>query len=129
MIAEAFGHATGPWWNHLWFWIEVHTGTVNEAGPYYGWWSGFGSCLGYLAVIGAGAGLIHQHNCHVKRCWRLGGHQVYRPDGAPTPYKVCKTHHPRVDEKRPVTAETVRLASQTTLAQHDIAAELKARAS
>jgi hypothetical protein len=24
-------------------WLAVHTGTVNEPGPYYGFWSGFGS--------------------------------------------------------------------------------------
>jgi hypothetical protein len=24
-------------------WPAVHTGTVNEPGPYYGFWSGFGS--------------------------------------------------------------------------------------
>jgi len=26
-------------------WLAVHTGTVNEPGPYYGFWSGFGSDL------------------------------------------------------------------------------------
>jgi hypothetical protein len=26
-------------------WLAVHTGTVNEPGPYYGFWSGFGSNL------------------------------------------------------------------------------------
>jgi len=24
------------WLSHLWWWVEVHTGTVNESGPYYG---------------------------------------------------------------------------------------------
>ena len=41
---------------HLWYWIEVHTGTVNESGPYYGFWSGFGSDIAEVALIG---GLIH----------------------------------------------------------------------
>ena len=26
-------------------WLQVHTGTINETGPYYGFWSGFGSDL------------------------------------------------------------------------------------
>jgi hypothetical protein len=26
-------------------WFQVHTGTINEPGPYYGFWSGFGSDL------------------------------------------------------------------------------------
>jgi len=34
-------------------WLAVHTGTVDEAGPYYGFWSGFGSDLGEAALIGA----------------------------------------------------------------------------
>ena len=38
----AFGH-----------WLQVHTGTVNEPGPYYGFWSGFGSDLGEFGILGA----------------------------------------------------------------------------
>src|SRR3954467_10579080 len=31
---------------HLGNWLQVHLGIVDEAGPYYGFWSGFGSDLG-----------------------------------------------------------------------------------
>jgi hypothetical protein len=27
------------------YWLQLHTGTINEPGPYYGFWSGFGSDL------------------------------------------------------------------------------------
>ena len=74
--------------SHLWHWIEVHTGTVNESGPYYGFWSGFGSDIGEVALLG-GVIQFHRHqNCHVKGCWRWG-----KPvDG--TPYRCCHKHHP-----------------------------------
>jgi hypothetical protein len=39
-------------------WLQVHTGTINEPGPYYGFWSGFGSDLEEFAILGAiGAGI------------------------------------------------------------------------
>ena len=45
--APLFGH-----------WLQVHTGTVNEPGPYYGFWSGFGSDLEEFGILGAiGAGI------------------------------------------------------------------------
>ena len=52
------------WWHAVQHWLAVHTGTVNEAGPYYGFWSGFGSDLGELALIGAVYGMLRKHNCH-----------------------------------------------------------------
>jgi hypothetical protein len=56
-------------------WIQVHTGTVNEPGPYYGFWSGFGSDLeefGILGAIGAGIySLVRKFNCHEPGCWRV----------------------------------------------------------
>lgn len=70
-------------------WLAVHTGTVNEAGPFYGFWSGFGSDLGELAIIGGLAAVYRKHNCHVRRCWRLGRHPV-----AGTAFVTCRKHHP-----------------------------------
>ena len=52
-------------------WLAVHTGTVNEAGPYYGFFSGFGSDLTELALVGALIGLLRKHQCAVHRCWRM----------------------------------------------------------
>lgn len=72
----------------LYHWFEVHTGTVNESGPYYGFFSGFGSDIGEVTLIAALCGAFRHHNCHVKGCLRLG-----RPVEG-TPYLACPTHHP-----------------------------------
>lgn len=76
------------WLAHLWHWVEVHTGTVNESGPYYGFWSGFGSDLGEVTLLGAVLAAWRHKNCHHPGCLRVG-----RPvDG--TPYTACHRHHP-----------------------------------
>jgi hypothetical protein len=83
-------------WNvthfHLGYWAQVHTGTVNEPGPYYGFFSGFGSDLGEVVLIGGVAtlvvGLWHKFNCHNEKCWRLGLHHV-----AGGQYVVCRKHN------------------------------------
>lgn len=73
-------------------WLAVHTGTVNEAGPWYGFWSGFGSDIGEVALIGAVLGGYKKHNCHQHHCWRIGRHVV---DGTP----FCNRHHQAAREK------------------------------
>ena len=79
---------------HLWLWIEVHTGTVNESGPYYGFWSGFGSDIGEVTLLtGMFIGLRHI-NCQEKGCWRIG-HNV---EGSPT--RACHKHHPTSPRKK-----------------------------
>lgn len=70
----------------LWHWIEVHTGTVNEGGPYYGFFSGFGSDIGELAIIGGVITVVRRHNCHQKGCWRLGVHTTGKG------HLLCKKH-------------------------------------
>jgi hypothetical protein len=76
-------------------WSAVHTGTVNESGPYYGFWSGFGSDLGEATLVSAVfAGVytgIRRSNCHVKGCWRIGHFPLEH-----TPYHLCRIHHPGV---------------------------------
>jgi hypothetical protein len=34
-------------------WLGVHTGTTNEPGAYYAFWSGFGSDIAELGILGA----------------------------------------------------------------------------
>lgn len=79
-------------------WLAIHTGTVNESGPYYGFWSGFGSDIGEATLIGAvSVGVytgVRKVNCHTKGCWRIGHHLL---EG--TPYHLCKHHHPEVPTK------------------------------
>jgi hypothetical protein len=73
----------------LWHQVLEFFGVIGESGKGYGFWSGVGSDIGELAIVGALAGLVRQRNCHVDRCWRLGRHPV---EG--TPHTVCRRHHP-----------------------------------
>ena len=45
--------------------------------------------IGELAIVGALAAMVRQHNCEVHHCWRLGRHVV---EG--TGLRVCRKHHP-----------------------------------
>jgi len=81
-------------------WLQVHTGTVNEPGPYYGFWSGFGSDLEEFGILGAiGVGIYHlvkKYNCHEPGCWRIGNHAT--ADGQ---FNLCYRHHPDFQGKKP----------------------------
>ena len=81
-------------------WLQVHTGTVNEPGPYYGFWSGFGSDLTEFGVIGAIATAVYQlfrkYNCHYPGCWRVGNHPA-----AGGQFSLCYRHHPDYRGKKP----------------------------
>src|SRR5690348_586787 len=81
-------------------WLEVHTGTVNEPGPYYGFWSGFGSDLTEFGIIGAiSTGvyqLVKKYNCHYPGCWRVGNHPA-----AGGQFSLCYLHHPDYQGKKP----------------------------
>ena len=92
-------HLTGIW--IVLHWLAVHTGTVNEPGPYYGFWSGFGSDIGEIALIGAVLGIFRKHNCEVKGCWRLARHETAAG------HKVCRKHHPDISNKAPTNQEVI----------------------
>lgn len=55
-------------------WLAVHVGADHSAGGsvYYNFWSGFGSDLGEVTLVGAIVAAARHKNCHVKGCWRLG---------------------------------------------------------
>lgn len=72
----------------LWHWVEVHTGTVNESGPYYGFFSGFGSDLQEVAILGGLVTIARHVNCHQKGCWRIAHRSTAAGD------RVCRRHHP-----------------------------------
>jgi hypothetical protein len=81
-------------------WLAVHTGTVNEPGPYYGFWSGFGSDIAEFSILGAIATAVYQqikkYNCHEPGCWRIGTHSA-----AGGQFVLCYHHHPDYRGKKP----------------------------
>lgn len=85
----------------FWHWIEVHTGTVNESGPYYGFWSGFGSDIGEVTLITAiltPAVVAARHsNCHTRGCWRITSHKTTDPKTG-HPYRQCIRHDPHLKD-------------------------------
>lgn len=69
-------------------WLAVHTGSVNTPGTplNYNFFSGAGSDISELAIVGAVVGGYRKHNCHQPGCWRIGRHAV---NGSPW----CDRHH------------------------------------
>jgi hypothetical protein len=102
-------------------WLAVHTGTVNEPGPYYGFWSGFGSDLAEFAIVGTIATgvyqLVKKYNCHHQGCWRVGNHPA-----AGGQFMLCYRHHPDYQGKRP-TAETIARLHREHLARQALLQE------
>lgn len=75
---------------NAWHWFLHVTGADNVSGTWYGFWSGFGGCLG---LFGAALVYLRHRNCHARWCWRLGRHPV---DG--TNWVVCRHHHPTITD-------------------------------
>src|SRR5712692_2282358 len=90
----------------LGYWLQVHTGTVNEAGPYYGFWSGFGSDIAEVTILGGLIAVYKKHNCHQRWCWRMGHHALADPVTGLT-YNLCRRHHPDHPGSRPLTSGMV----------------------
>lgn len=65
-------------------WLGIDTTT----GRPYAWWSGAGSDVGELAMLGWLYAFLRRHNCEVHRCWRIGRH----PTAAG--HMLCRRHHP-----------------------------------
>ena len=53
--------------------VLTWTGTFNESGGWYGFWSGFAGGFGILTILVVGYRKI---NCHTQRCWRIGHHDL-----------------------------------------------------
>ena len=92
-------------------WLQVHPGIINESGPYYGFWSGFGSDIEEFGILGAiGAAvyqLVKKYNCHEPGCWRIGNHPA-----AGGQFLLCYRHHPDYRGKKPTHELIERLHQQ-----------------
>ena len=96
-------------------WLATHTGTDDLSGPWYGFWSGFGSDLAEFGLIGAVATAAYQvvrkFNCHEPRCWRVGTHPA-----AGGQFLLCYRHHPDF-QGRPPTHEMIERMHREHLAR------------
>lgn len=88
-------------------WISHFFGMDNGSGPQYLFWSGIGSDITELLILGGIINFARHRNCHVKGCWRWGNHNV---DG--TAYKVCRKHHPALKNNRNVSVEEIHKAHE-----------------
>lgn len=70
------------WLLHL-LGVEPRTASTT-----YNFWSGFGSDLGEVVLIGGAWKLL---NCHEEGCWRLGVKTTVEENGHH--YRRCKRHH------------------------------------
>lgn len=77
---------------HVWAWFLHHFGIDNTAGPWYGFWSGFGSDLQEFAIFSALIVGLRHKNCRVKGCWRMGHAD---PDHG---HPICHTHQDKLKE-------------------------------
>ncbi len=83
-------------------WLAVHTGsTAIPIGPYYNFWSGFGSDIGEITIITGLVAIYKKNNCQVRRCLSFGHHDWVDPDTSVI-YRVCRLHHPDHPGKKPL---------------------------
>lgn len=85
------------WWPHVrdeWF---VITGNRDEAGGWYGWWSGQAGGLQVIEWAALGALVYWHHTCHDSPwCLRLGKYPA-----AAGVFRLCRHHHPDLQGARP----------------------------
>lgn len=83
------------WWHALQHWLAVHTGSSNTPGapPNYNFWSGSGSDIGEVTILGGLLAIYKRHNCHTRWCWRFGRHD-FTDDATGLTYRLCRHCHP-----------------------------------
>lgn len=64
-------------------------GLDNSSGTPYLFWSGI---FGDMTIFGGLVALYKHHNCHVKKCPRIGRHPFQH-------YRLCARHHPGVPKE------------------------------
>jgi len=74
-------------------WLYHFLGLDNLSGSYYGFWSGVGSDLTELAIVGGLISMVRKNNCHHRWCPYIGHHEYSDPATGLT-YKLCRLHHP-----------------------------------
>lgn len=70
------------------FWLHFF-GLDNGSNLPYLFWSGVGSDIGEVTILGAVISMYWKHTCNAKGCYRIGRHPVKG-----TAHVVCRKHHP-----------------------------------
>lgn len=71
-------------------WLYYHAGLASPSYAWYLFHSGFGSILERLLELSViGYILLRKHNCHTRRCWRIGKF----PDVEGKGWHYCRRHH------------------------------------
>lgn len=84
------GHSTGLWATFT-SWLWLHLG-INGTGPWYGFWSGFGSDMTEFVVFGTPLVLWYRHmECQEPTCHWPGARVTVEENGHQ--YRRCKKHH------------------------------------
>ena len=82
------------WIAHWWFTI---TGARDEAGAWYGFWSGFAGGVRVFEWVIIGGLLWWHHTCHDStRCLRWGKYPA-----AGGTFRLCRHHHPDLRGVKP----------------------------
>jgi hypothetical protein len=74
-------------------WLYHFFGLDNGSGSKYLFWSGSGSDIAELSLLGGIIALLRKHNCETHKCPRLGRHQWIDPNTGQT-HHLCRKHHP-----------------------------------
>lgn len=89
------------WWSHLRNEFFILLGNRDEAGAWYGLWSGFGGALPDVLILTGMIAWYRKQNCEVRRCPWLARHQTaaghhvcrgHSPHGAPSHQDVLDAH-------------------------------------
>ena len=78
-------------------WLWFHAGLSSGNTPWYLFPSGIGSILERLVeLVVIGGILLRKHNCHSRRCWRVGRFPAVEGGG----WQYCRRHHSNDGEQR-----------------------------
>lgn len=96
-VLAALVYACAVWWPHVRDEFFVIAGNRDEAGGWYGWWSGNAGGLQIFEWAAIGCLVYWHHTCHDSpRCLRLGKYPA-----AGGLFRLCRHHHPDLQGERP----------------------------
>jgi dipeptide/tripeptide permease len=69
-------------WLPIWHWFIAVTGTADESGKWYGFWSGFGGSN--IVLLGGVFAYYRAHECHNAKCHWPSRHTTAKG------YRLCR---------------------------------------